>query len=91
MALFDPATLLTGLVKSLGISPDAVANLAQDVAREIAQLRADRAGFALSSTQVVADFRMRLDRLEAKIDALAELSDVPLPGQTLTLEHTQND
>ena len=68
MALFDPATLLSGLVKSLGISPEAVATLAQDVAREIAQLRADRAGFAQSSTFVVADFRARLDRIEAKLD-----------------------
>jgi hypothetical protein len=91
MSLFDPATLLSGLIKSLGISPDAVANLAQDVAREIAQLRADRVGFAQSSSFVVADFRARLDRIEAKLDALAGLSDVPPPVHTLTLEHTQND
>ena len=70
MSWIDPEKIMSGLMKSMGVSAQDFIGFLQMAQREFAELRADRLAFRPASVKAYQDVTERLDRLEAKIDML---------------------
>lgn len=68
--------MLLGMVKSLGISPDDVKQVAGMVAR-LNVMVAEIDGFKSGTVEMVRHFNSRLDRIEAKLDRIAGTNSLP--------------
>ena len=83
MSWIDPEKIMTGLMKSMGVSPQDFVNFLQTTQREFAEMRADRLAFKPASIRVVTEMNARMDRIEAKLDKVLALCEFNLlPAET---------
>ena len=77
MSWIDPEKIMTGLMKSMGVSPQDFVNFLQMTQREFAEMRADRLAFKPASIRAYQDLTARMDRIEAKQDRILQILDPP--------------
>ena len=70
MSWIDPEKIMTGLMKSMGVSPQDFVSFIQTVQREINEMRADRLAFKPASIKAYQELTARLNTIEAKIDVI---------------------
>ena len=91
MSWIDPEKIMTGLMKSMGVSPQDFVGFIQTAQREFAEMRADRLAFKPASIRVVTEMNARMDRMETKLDRLLLILDQPdLTDLTTTLTEFPN-
>lgn len=83
MAWIDPEKIMTGLMKSMGVSPQDFVSFLQMTQREFAEMRADRLAFKPASVKAYKDITERMDLIEAKLDKVLALCEFNLlPNET---------
>ena len=75
----DPEKILSGLMKSMGISSEDFVRFLTEIQTELREMRADRLAFKPASIRVAQDITSRLDRLESKMNRLLFLLDAEVP------------
>ena len=82
MSWIDPEKIMTGLMKSMGVSPQDFVGFIQTAQREFAEMRADRLAFKPASIRVVNEMNARMDRIEAKLNILLSRVGCTFMGET---------
>jgi hypothetical protein len=70
MSWIDPEKIMTGLMKSMGVSPQDFMNFIQSVQREIQEMRADRLAFKPASIKAYQELTARMDQIDAKLNLI---------------------
>jgi hypothetical protein len=83
MSWIDPEKIMTGLMKSMGVSPADFVGFIQTAQREFAEMRADRLAFKPASIKAFTEVQQRLERIEAKQQCLFDLI-VPVLRASIT-------
>src|SRR5580692_4718822 len=73
MSWIDPEKIMTGLMKSMGVSPQDFVSFIQTVQREINEMRADRLAFKPASIKAYQELTVRMERIENKLDVIMGL------------------
>jgi hypothetical protein len=76
----NPEAIMSGLMKSMGVSAEDFAGFINTVMTEMRELRADRLSFKPASAKAYQDVTTRLDRLETKIDGMIVMLDANFPS-----------
>ena len=78
MSWIDPEKIMTGLMKSMGVSPQDFVSFIQTVQREINEMRADRLAFKPASIKAYQELTTRMERIENKLErVLARVEPQP--------------
>lgn len=94
MAWIDPEKIMTGLMKSMGVSPQDFVNFLQMTQREFAEMRADRLAFKPASVKAYKDVTERLERVEVRLEKILQILDphlTDIPATHLGVPNEQRD
>ena len=73
MSWIDPEKIMTGLMKSMGVSPEDFIGFITMAQREFAEMRADRLAFKPASVKAYTEMVQRLERIETRQQCLFDL------------------
>ena len=79
----NPETIMSGLMKSMGVSVEDFAGFIGTVMTEMRELRADRLAFRPASIKAYQELTARMERMETKLDRIVTLCEFNLlPPET---------
>ena len=73
----NPETIMSGLMKSMGVSVEDFAGFIGTVMTEMRELRSDRLAFRPASIKAYQELTARMERMETKLDRVVVLPGVP--------------
>jgi hypothetical protein len=91
MSWIDPEKIMTGLMKSMGVSPQDFVNFLQMTQREFAEMRADRLAFKPASVKAYQDVTARLERVEVRLEKILQILDPELTDLPATIKEFPNE
>ena len=87
----NPETIMSGLMKSMGVSVEDFAGFIGTVMTEMRELRADRLAFRPASIKAYQELTARMERMETKLDRAVLMLDAIELKQTNGVSNDERD